>query len=211
MTGCAALFSAMLRREAYATSGPRPIVRFFGGWELDEGLCERADFAARGYAQGVPMGGVLPERRSAAPRFAVFAQQDPGTSRHPGVPLQRIQIVKGWVDAAGVAQETTFEVAGDPDNGASVDLSSCQPQGSGFDSLCTVWEDPQFNPSERAFYYARVVENPTCRWHKHLCNDFGVDCGNPATIPPGFETCCDGSVPDTVQERAWTSPIWYQP
>jgi hypothetical protein len=104
-----------------------------------------------------------------------------------------------------------FEAAGDAHNGAGVDLATCTPAGGGFESLCTVWEDPGFDPSERAFYYARVVENPTCRWSTYACNLAGVDCTRRETIGPGFEPCCDPAYPKTIQERAWTSPIWFAP
>jgi hypothetical protein len=211
-----ALFDAMRRREAYGTSGPRLVVRFFGGWELDPDACERGDFVARGYARGVPMGGLLPPRPEAgssgapAPRFAVWALRDPGTEERPGTPLQRIQIVKGWVEG-GAARERVFEVAGDPENGAGVDPATCTPHGPGFDHLCTVWSDPDFAPAQHAYYYARVVENPSCRWTTWACNEAGVRCEEPATVTSGFEPCCDAEVPKTIQERAWTSPIWYVP
>jgi hypothetical protein len=220
-----ALFAALERREAYGTSGPRHVVRFFGGWSHPEDLCERSDFVARGYADGVPMGGVLPpppqRRRSrprseaepseaaVAPRFAVQALQDPGSESEPGVPLQRIQIVKGWL-RDGATHERVIDVAGGP-NGASVDLASCAPQGAGHASLCTVWSDPDFDPREPAFYYARVLENPSCRWSQHVCAEAKVDCARPDTLGPGLEGCCDPLHRPTVQERAWTSPIWYAP
>jgi hypothetical protein len=117
--------------------------------------------------------------------------------------------VKGWVDAAGQTHEKVFDVAGDPDNGATVDTTTCTPSGAGFDSLCAVWRDPEFRPSERAFYYARVLENPTCRWSTHLCNAEGIDCSG--TVPEGYEECCNPEVEKTIQERAWSSPIWYRP
>ncbi len=210
------IYAAFERREVYATSGTRPVVRTFGGFRIRPNMCERADFALEGYDIAVPMGGSFEPPPDVAgkhrtPKIAVLAHQDPGPAGEPGTQLQRIQIVKGWVDASGQTQEATYDVAGDPNNGASVDLETCEPQGAGFASLCTVWEDPDFDPAERAFYYARVVENPTCRWNTHLCNAQGVDCSDPNGVPTGFEACCDGSLPATIQERAWTSPIWYEP
>jgi hypothetical protein len=229
-----ALFAAMQRREAYGTSGPRHVVRFFGGWSYPAELCEQPDFVARGYAEGVPMGGVLappieaaarasrpadgshvprsePQASVAAvaPRFAVQALQDPGSAAQPGIPLQRIQIVKGWLED-GAAHERVIEVAGGP-NDAGVDLASCEAQGAGHARLCAVWSDPDFDPRVPAFWYARVLENPSCRWSQHVCAAARVDCGNPDTIGPGLAGCCDPLHRPTVQERAWTSPIWYAP
>jgi hypothetical protein len=204
-----ALFAAMRRREAYATSGTRPIVRFFGGDAIPADLCGRSDFAAAGYANGVPMGGDLPAG-TAAPRFAVSALRDPGAPGDPAEPLQRIQIIKGWV-ADGVKQEQVFEVAGDPDNGASVNLDDCSTSGNGFASLCAVWQDPAFNPAQPAFYYARVVENPGCRWATRQCIAAGIDCSDPDAVPEPYAGCCNADYPKTIQERAWTSPIWFRP
>ncbi len=206
-----AIFSAMRRRETYATSGTRPIVRMFGG-ALGGVACGAPDFVERGYRGGVPMGGELGAvRGSHSPRFAVLATKDPGGNGDPGQPLQAVQIIKGWVDAAGQAHEQIYDVAGNRNNGASVDTTTCTPSGAGFDSLCTVWEDPQFNPDERAFYYARIIENPVCRWSTRVCNAQGIDCANPGSVPPDFATCCDAAFPKTIKERAWTSPIWYRP
>jgi hypothetical protein len=206
-----ALFAAMRRREAYATSGNRPIVRFFGG-RIPANLCGKAAFAELGYERGVPMGGEIgPVLGGNSPRFAVLAQKDAGTVDAPGTQLQRIQIVKGWIDGNGLAQEAVFDIAGDAGNGATVDTATCEVSGPGFDSLCAVWEDPQFDRTQRAFYYARVLENPTCRWSTRLCNDLGVDCSMPGSVPPEYETCCDPLFPKTIQERAWTSAIWYRP
>lgn len=206
------LFEAMRRREAYGTSGPRIVTRFFGGSEIPEDWCELRERVAAGYAKGVPMGGVLPAQSKAnAPRFAVSAVRDVGTTRSPGTQLQRIQVVKGWRAADGELHERVVEVAGDKDNGASVDLATCATEGEGFDQLCGVWSDPDFDPKEHAFYYSRVVENPTCRWSHRVCLAAGVRCEDPSTIGEGFEACCDGETPQVIQERAWTSPIWYSP
>lgn len=206
------LFAAMRRREAYATSGTRPIVRFFGGWDLPTDQCAQSDFAASGYARGVPMGGDLPALPSAGarPRFAVSALRDPGAPGEPVEPLQRIQIIKGWIEN-GEKREQIFEVAGNPDNGAGVDLSTCETSGPGFASLCAVWEDADFDPAQSAFYYARVVENPSCRWSTRQCLAAGVDCSAPDAVPEEWADCCNADYPKTVQERAWTSPIWFRP
>src|SRR5690606_1664477 len=131
-------------------------------------LCESGDFVATGYAQGVPMGGVITEPAETGLVFAVSAQADPGTVNEPAMPLQRIQIIKGWVEN-GQAHEKVFEVAGNPDNGASVDTNTCQTRGEGFRQLCGVWRDPDFQPGQSAFYYARVLENPSCRWTARQC------------------------------------------
>lgn len=204
-----ALFDAMRRREVYGTSGTRPVVRFFGGWALPEDLCERSDLVAQGYAEGVPMGGELPPRAAAAPRFVVSARRDAGTAQAPGTPLQRVQIVKGWVED-GETRERVLEVAGGP-NQAGVDLGTCARTGEGHDRLCAVFTDPDFDPERSAFWYARVVENPSCRWSQHVCVARGVDCSDPASVPPGLAPCCAPDHRPVLQERAWTSPIWYVP
>jgi hypothetical protein len=200
-----ALFEAMRRREAYGTSGPRITVRFFGG-DYGPELCGAPDFAAQGYARGVPMGGDLPPR-SEPPAFAVSALKDPGTLDRAGGDLQRIQIVEIWLDG-DTPREAVHDVAGDPANGAGVDPLTCQPTGSGASQLCAVWRDPDFDPRAPALWYVRVVENPSCRWNAHACLAAKVDCASPA---PGLEPCCDPEVPKTIQERAWTSPIFYTP
>ena len=204
------IFDAMRRREAWGTSGPRIVVRLFGGFELPEDLCSAHDFASQGYARGVPMGGDLaaPPGAAAAPRFAVWAARDAGTETLPGTPLQRIQIVKLWADGAA-ARERVYDIAGSASNGADVDLATCAPRGPGADTLCSTWRDPDFDPNADALYYARVVENPSCRWTQWACNARHVDCA--AGAPDGLEACCDAGVPKLLQERAWTSPIWFSP
>ena len=202
------IFAAMQRREAYGTSGTRPVVRLFGGRGYDASMCGADDFVERGYAGGVPMGGDLPAGEG-APTLAVWAMQDPGAPGAPGTPLQRIQIVKGWVED-GIAKEQVFEVAGGA-NGASVDLDSCETSGPGSADLCAVWSDPDFDDASPAFYYARVLENPTCRWSQRVCNAAKVDCSDPASVPPGLRPCCSPDHRRSVQERAWTSPIWHTP
>lgn len=205
------LFEALRRRETYSTSGPRMSVRFFGGWGYSADLCAAPDLAAQGYAGGVPMGGELgasPEDEG-APRFAVSALGDPGTGASP-VALQRIQIVKGWT-RDGDTHEKVYDVAGGPSAGTSVDPSTCQISGTGPSSLCAVWTDPDFDPKERAFYYARVLESPTCRWHTWFCNESGVKCDDTSTVTEELAPCCDARYPATIQERAVTSPIWYSP
>jgi len=206
-----ALFAAMQRREAYATSGTRPTVRFFGGWDYAGDLCSARDMVARGYAGGVPMGGDLPaaDGDGVAPRFLVSASMDSGTPQYPGTPLQRIQVIKGWY-TDGELHEEVLDVAGGP-NDATVDLYSCEQSGAGHSQLCMVWEDSDFNPAAPAFYYARVLENPSCRWSQRICAAAGVRCDDPASIPEGMGGCCAADHRKVIQERAWTSPIWYTP
>ena len=198
-----AIFDALKNRETFATSGPRIVPRFYGSWALDPGICATANFARAGYAAGVPMGGVLPGRpaEAEAPVFAVSALADPGTLERPGGLLQRIQIIKGWVGDDGLFHQEVHEVAGDADNGAGVDPDTCVPKGKGSASLCSVWQDPDFDSSLDAVYYARVVENPSCRWSARLC----------LSLPEGDrpDGCASEHLPRTIQERAWTSPIAY--
>ena len=200
-----AIWDAMARKEVYATTGPRMIVRFFGGWEYtDNDLRSRAP-AFLGYEKGVPMGGDL--RASSgkkAPTFMVYALRDP-----IGANLDRIQIIKGWLDTDGKTHEKVYNVAwsGDrkagrdgklPPVGNTVDLKNATWYNTiGASELATVWTDPDFNPSEKAFYYARVLEIPTPRWIVYDAFRYGID------IPKGAET--------SGQERAYTSPIWYNP
>jgi len=200
-----AIFEALQRKETFATSGPRIPVRFFANKDLPSDLCENPDRLALVDADGVPMGGSLSEL-SKSPSFIAWADKDPGTATSPGTDLQRLQIIKGWRDADGVLNETVYEVAGDPLNGASVDTETCEASGSGSESLCAVWTDPDFDGSESAFYYVRAVENPTCRWSTRQCNQLTSEGEDPLPV-----RCTDGSLPLTVQQRAWSSPIWVSP
>jgi len=113
------------------------------------------------------------------------------------------EIVKGWIAADGRPREKVFDVAGDPGNGAEAVPETCEARRQGFEALCVVWTDPKFDPKEPAFYYARVLENPSCRWSTYECNRL-----SPGERPPA---CSDPAIPKTVQERAWASPIWYRP
>lgn len=241
-----AIFEAFRNKETFGTSGPRIVVRMFGGWEYSTDLCSADDLAEQGYEGGVPMGASLePRVGDAAPRFVVSARQDPMSA-----PLQRIQIVKGWLDGDEY-QVQVYEVAGDAGNGASVDLDTCEPSGEGDADLCNVWEDPDFDPAQRAYYYARVIENPSCRWSTRQCAEANydcsewdysectsleamaignytcdccdpvtglnvewcdeVDCSDPNNLPADEARCCVPRVEPAIQERAWTSPIWYRP
>ncbi len=197
-----AIFDAMKRREAFATSGPRIVPRFFGGWDLPEDLCQTGNLVETGYAEGVPMGSDLPAHDGpGAPTLVMNALRDPGTQDHPGGLLQRMQVIKGWVDDEGRFHQQVFDVAGDANNGADLDMDSCTPRGPGAEQLCAVWKDPEFDPDRDAVYYARTVENPSCRWTTRMCNAWEGD-----VLP---DACTDPRLPKIIQERAWTSPIWY--
>ena len=200
----ASIHDAFRRKETFATSGPRIRVRFFAGNGLDGVSVDAADGVKQAYAGGVPMGGDLQGAAEGAPTFLLWASRDARSA-----PLQRAQIIKGWVEE-GELREQVFDVAcADggvvspetqrcPDNGATVDLSDCSiPDDLGAAQLAASWQDPQFDPAQRAVYYARVLENPTCRWSTWDALRAGV-----APRP---------DVPATIQERAWTSPIWYAP
>lgn len=203
-----AIFDAMQRRETYATTGPRMIVRFFGGFDFETKDANTREPAAAGYGKGVPMGGDLRAAPSGkAPTFLVAALKDP-----IGANLDRIQVVKGWLDAKGAVHEKVYDVAwGDTDRrkpdpstgkvppvGSTVDVANATWTNSiGASELVTVWKDPEFDRMQRAFYYARVIEIPTPRWTAYDAKYYGVTIAK--------------EVPMTTTNRAYTSPIWYTP
>lgn len=193
------IFAALKRREAFGTSGPRIAPRFFGGWQLPQDLCDTASLAQQGYRHGVPMGSVLPAPPpgSSAPRFVLSALKD-----SEGILLQRLQVVKGVMREDGQMEETVYDVVGHAPTAAGVNPQTCEPRGPGSARLCAQWQDPDFDPDRAAVYYLRVLENPSCRWSAWQCLDIEGD-------KP--EVCDDPAVPRIIQERAWTSPIWYYP
>jgi len=226
------IFAAMRKRETYATSGTRPVVRFFAGENLAADSCKDPQMIDKAYANGVPMGGEL-NAPAQSPRFLVSAVKDPGIPGHPGLDLQRIQVIKGWLDEAGNTHEKVIDVAGSADNGAAVDPQNCAPTGRGHNSLCSVWQDPDYDATQSAFYYVRVLENPSCRWSTLQCqaagvNPFASNCAaqaaektaelqdNGSAIGDVFGRCCLDPAQQSfyspiLQERAWTSPIWINP
>jgi len=208
-----AIFDSMQRRETYATSGTRIKLRFFAGWHFEQALLEDSQWLDKAYRDGVPMGDVLAHTKQKentnvapedAPEFLIWALKDAKSSN-----LQRVQMIKGWVEN-GESKESVFDIAcADglspnaatgrcPDNGARVDIANCTVSpDKGAGEIKTRWRDPDFNADQSAFYYIRVLENPSCRWSTFDANALGV------TLPK--------NTPATIQERAWSSPIWYTP
>src|SRR5262245_14797486 len=204
----ASLWDAMYRKETFGVSGPHIKVRFFGGWGYNREIANAGDWVKQSYAGGVPMGGDLPPMpaggKGTAPSFVVWAVKDPTSGN-----LDRIQVVKGWTQS-GQSFEKVFDVAwaGDrkpdkwtgqiPPIGSTVDVEKGTYTNTiGAVELKTVWTDPEFDPALHAFYYARVLEIPTPRWTTIQAAKLGI-------APPDV-------VPATIQERAWTSPLWYTP
>lgn len=200
-----ALFNAMQQKEVYATTGSRILVRVFAGWDFKADEVERPDFAERGYASGVPMGGDLTSAPSGkAPSFMIRALRDPDNAN-----LDRVQVIKGWVGSDGNTQERIYDVACadgraisdrrcERSVGSTVDVADASYTNTIGDPLLTAyWVDPDFDPQQRAFYYVRVIEIPKPRWSAYDQKRFGIKMPD--------------NVPMTVQDRAYTSPIWYTP
>ena len=201
-----ALFSAMLRKEVYATTGPRMTVRFFGGFDFESDDIDRPDYARIGYIKGVPMGGDLHTNDSnEAPSFLVSAIKDPD-----GANLDRVQIIKGWQSDDGAMRERIYDVAVSDDRrinrhgrakksvGSTVDVVGANYTNSiGTAQLAAFWQDPDFDAEQRAFYYVRVIEIPKPRWTAYDAKTYGRTMSDEVTM--------------TVQDRAYTTPIWYTP
>jgi hypothetical protein len=199
------IFKAFKRKETFATTGTRIAVRFFGGFNLSSIDLNSEMLVSQAYQNGVTMGSDLMGDGDRAPEFIVWAQRDKN-----GAPLQRVQIIKGWSDASGRGHEKVFDVVCSdglqvdpitnrcPDNGAKVNINDCSiTRNVGSAELKASWIDPEFDNETKSFYYARVLENPTCRWSTW------------DAINRGFKPRED--LHDTIQERAWSSPIWYIP
>jgi len=200
------IFNAFRRKETFATTGTRIAVRFFGGYNLSSIDLNSESLVSEAYQKGVTMGSDLLHNENKIPEFLVWAQRDKN-----GAPLQRIQIIKGWIDNnSGRPKEKVYDVACSdgmqpdpitnrcPDNGARVNINDCSISTNvGSSELKTVWKDPEFAPDDKTFYYVRVLENPTCRWSTW------------DAIKAGYKP--REGLHETIQERAWSSPIWYIP
>jgi hypothetical protein len=197
----ASLFAALKRRETFATSGPRIRVRFFGGWNFTPSILSNPDILRVAYQEGVPMGGDLPAPIGSAPTFVLWADKDPSTAH-----LDRLQIIKGSLDAEGQSYERIYDVAAaglrtrEKESGLfepvgnTVDIPNASYTNTiGASHLEAVWTDPDFDPERDAFYYVRVLEIPTPRMSTYDAKTLGIEAPEPATL----------------QERAATSAIWY--
>jgi uncharacterized protein DUF3604 len=200
------VYGAIVRKEAYATTGSRIRVRVFGGWDFEEADLQASDFVSNGYQKGVPMGSDLVKAPDGAtPNFLIRALRDPD-----GANLDRVQIIKGWIDTAGETHERVYDVAVSGDRkigddgrarepvGSTVDIQNASYNNSiGAPTLAGYWKDPEFDPTNNAFYYVRVIEIPKPRWTTYDAAFYGVPL--PESVPP------------SIQDRAYTSPIWYTP
>ena len=197
-----AIYDALRRKETFGTSGTRIKVRFFASYELSDAQLDNPDLVKNAYQNGTTMGTTLQAEGERQPTFLTWAVADPNTAQ-----LQRVQIIKGWLEN-GEHQEQVYDVACSdglnvdpqthrcPDNGAKVNLADCARTANvGAGELKALWQDPNFTPGQEAFYYVRVLENPVCRWSTWDALRAGE------TPRP--------DLPATIQERAWSSPIWY--
>ena len=190
-----AIFDAFQRKEVYGTSGPRFIVRFFVGDNLDKNLCNNPDNISYAYANATPMGGTIASDSLSQPSIFISASADSSIKDQF---IEKLQVVKGVVRNGELL--TTVHDVGVTNAQSKLDIANCEVTGSGEKAMCSVWNDPNFNSSENAYYYVRVVANKSCRWSHNLC----------LQNPEYCEADSDASIPKVIQERAWTSPVWLE-
>lgn len=210
------LFDNMRKKETYATSGSRPILRFFAGWNLEQINPGDSDWVGKAYKGGVPMGGTFnraPNGKT-SPTFIVSAFMDAGTANHPGTPLERIQIVKMWTTGA-TSREKIFHVAGTNAVSSAADslnMDTCRSSSSNYATLFSAWKDPEFDPAEHASYYVRLIEKPSCTHETYITNaslqKLGLTCRSPNLTSDQSLAC---KARGASRNRAWSSPIWYEP
>ncbi|MBT3851264.1 MAG: DUF3604 domain-containing protein [Gammaproteobacteria bacterium] len=188
------IFNALQRKEVYGTSGPRFLVRFFLGDDFSENLCDQPNAIASSYKNGAPMGGTLNSKQMSKARIFVSATADASIKNQF---IEKLQVIKGVI-RNGEIETSVHDIKTHPP--ADLDFESCNVIGSGVRSMCSVWEDPDFNNTEDAYYYVRVIANKSCRWSHDLC----------LKNPSYCEDSSESSVPKFIQERAWTSPIWLE-
>ncbi|MDA9618388.1 DUF3604 domain-containing protein [Pseudomonadota bacterium] len=190
-----AIFDAFQRKEVYGTSGPRFIVRFFVGDNLDKNMCNNPENISYAYANATPMGGTISSDSLAQPSIFISASADSSIKDQF---IEKLQVVKGVVRNGELL--TSIHDVSVTDTQSKLDISNCEVTGSGEKAMCSVWNDPNFNSSENAYYYVRVVANKSCRWSHNLC----------LQNPEYCEADSDASIPKVIQERAWTSPVWLE-
>jgi hypothetical protein len=190
-----AIFDAFQRKEVYGTSGPRFIVRFFVGDNLDKNMCNNPDNISYAYANATPMGGTITSDSLAQPSIFISASADSSIKNQF---IEKLQVIKGVVRNGELL--TSVHDVSVTENQSKLDISNCEVTGSGEKTMCSVWNDPNFNSSENAYYYVRVVANKSCRWSHNLC----------LQNPEYCEADSDSSIPKVIQERAWTSPVWLE-